>query len=144
MCANFNDCECLNATTGEHQGRWKADEEARMMEAARATRAFNPTQPYVPYAYFTVSQSHYAGQAAFNLPENGGMWLRDAAGRALNGTPALGGGPHMPAQGFGMESRLVRVHSLMICCCAAVTDRPVSTETCCNVYLISYCSTIFR
>jgi hypothetical protein len=114
------------------------------MEAARATRAFNPTQPYVPYAYFTVSQSHYAGQAAFNLPENGGMWLRDAAGRALNGTPALGGGPHMPAQGFGMESRLVRVHSLMICCCAAVTDRPVSTETCCNVYLISYCSTIFR
>jgi hypothetical protein len=106
VCANFNDCECLNAETGEHQGTWTADEEARMMEAAKATRAYTPQQPYVPYAYFSVSQSHYKGQAPFNLPQNAAMWLRDPQGRPLNGTPALGGGPHMPAQGLGMESRL--------------------------------------
>ena len=101
------------------------------MVAARATRRYSPRQPYVPYAYFSVSQSHYAGQAPFNLPEHAGLWLRDATGRPLNGTPALGGehdrwqtfsaglcsvrltddgvvpgGPHMPAQGLGMESRL--------------------------------------
>eukprot|EP01052_Picozoa_sp_SAG31_P050087 SAG31_NODE_11275_length_1047_cov_0.866034_2_plen_326_part_01 len=74
VCPTSNDCVCLNPVTGKHQGTWKADEEARMMEAARATRAFNPMQPYVPYAYFTVSQSHYAGQAPFNRPENSGMW----------------------------------------------------------------------
>ena len=61
------------------------------MVAARATRRYSPRQPYVPYAYFSVSQSHYAGQAPFNLPEHAGLWLRDATGRPLNGTPALGG-----------------------------------------------------
>lgn len=106
VCSSFNDCVCLNATTGKRQGTWRADEEDRMMEAIRATRVYSPDQPYVPYAYFSVSQSHYRGQAPFNLAENAHMWLRDPLGRPLNGTPALGGGPHMPAQGFGMESRL--------------------------------------
>ena len=91
VCANFNDCECVNASTGLQQGTWRPDEERRMMVAARATRRYSPRQPYVPYAYFSVSQSHYAGQAPFNLPEHAGLWLRDATGRPLNGTPALGG-----------------------------------------------------
>ena len=76
------------------------------MVAGRATQAHSPKQPYLPYLYFTVSQTHYAGQAPFNDPVNSALWLRDAEGRPLNGTPASGGGPHLPSQGWGMEARL--------------------------------------
>lgn len=104
-CKGTNACACLGSD-GTPRGYWQDDEESRMAIAVEATREHNPKQPYVPYAYFTVSQSQYAGQAGFNDAANAAMWLRDGEGRPLNGTRALGGGPHMPSQGLGMESHL--------------------------------------
>lgn len=118
-CEGFNSCKCQDAKTGAApQGRWRPDQEARAMVAGAATKAHNPRQRYLPYVYFSVSQTHYAGQVNFSNAENAALWLRDGAGRPLNGTPAGWGGspgsattpthagPIIADQGLGMEARL--------------------------------------
>ena len=61
------------------------------MVAGAATKAHNPRQRYLPYVYFSVSQTHYAGQVNFSNAENAALWLRDGAGpgrAVVDGAPA--------------------------------------------------------
>ena len=81
-------CTCAASPSGG--SAFAANMEVATLDFARSAVQLHPSQKIFPYVYFTASETWFEAGAAFNRPENAGLWMVDAAGAPVL-TPVIQG-----------------------------------------------------